>query len=237
VSENTLRYQFRFPDGNEAFFEVPIEGEEAAGGLGDLPEWTKLEFHQCPNCPLAPETTPVCPLAESISGLVQRFESVLSYDQVTVEVEHGSCRVSGHVTAQQGLSALMGLVMSTSGCPHTEFFRPMARYHLPLASQDDTIYRAASMYMLAQYFRVKAGKDPDFSFEGLGRIYRNIQEVNRAMAARVRAAISHDAAVNAIVVLDFFAQSLPFAIEDELVDLSEVFTPYLEDGPVSDASE
>jgi hypothetical protein len=30
--------------------------------------------------------------------------------------------------------------------------KPMARFHLPLASEEETIYRATTMYLLAQYF-------------------------------------------------------------------------------------
>jgi hypothetical protein len=49
------------------------------------------------------------------------------------------------------------------------------------------------------------------------------------MAQRVREAITQDAAVNAIVVLDFFAQTLPFMIEDQLDDLRPLFQGYLDD--------
>jgi hypothetical protein len=51
------------------------------------------------------------------------------------------------------------------------------------------------------------------------------------MASRLREAITHDAAVNAIVVLDFFAQSMPFAIEDHLEQLQPMFQAYADRNP------
>ena len=37
--------------------------------------------------------------------------------------------------------------MALSGCPVLEQLKPMARFHLPFASVEETIYRAASMYL------------------------------------------------------------------------------------------
>ena len=46
------------------------------------------------------------------------------------------------------------------------------------------------------------------------------------MADRIREAITHDAAMNAIVVLDYFAQTMPFAIEDRLEQQRPMFCAY-----------
>ena len=43
----------------------------------------------------------------------------------------------------------------------------MAQFHLPLANDSETIYRAASMYLLAQYFLKREGRDADLEIEGL----------------------------------------------------------------------
>ena len=124
----------------------------------------------------------------------------------------------------------MGLIMATSGCPHTSFFKPMARFHLPLASADETIYRATSMYLLAQYFLRKQGQETDLELEGLAKIYHNIQLINKALAERLRAITDKDSAINALILLDIFAQTLPYAIEDSLEEVRYLFTPYLIQG-------
>jgi hypothetical protein len=124
----------------------------------------------------------------------------------------------------------MGLVIATSGCPYTVYLKPMARFHLPLAGEEETIYRAASMYLLAQYFRRGAGMPEDGSLAGLKQIYRDLQVVNTAMAERLRAVAEQDSAVNALVLLDLFAKTVPYSIEDFLADVRYLFEPYLSDG-------
>ena len=117
--------------------------------------------------------------------------------------------------------------MATSACPHTAHFRPMARFHLPLASKEETLYRATSMYLLAQYFAYRDGENPDLDLSGLARIYANLEIVNRAMARRLRSASEQDAAVNAVVILDVLAKTLPHSIVDNLVGMRQLFSSFL----------
>lgn len=73
---------------------------------------------------------------------------------------------------QRGLSSLLGLILATRDCTYTRYFRPMARFHLPLASEEETIYRAASMYLLAQYLRANDGKQVDINLTRSAEIYK-----------------------------------------------------------------
>ena len=123
----------------------------------------------------------------------------------------------------------MGIVIATSGCPHTVFLKPMARFHLPFATEEETLYRATSMYLLAQYFLQREGKKGDFELQGLREIYDNIQLVNTAIAKRLRAACKTDASVNAIICLDMYAKAIPYVIEESLEEIRYLFTPYLTD--------
>jgi hypothetical protein len=152
----------------------------------------------------------------------------LSYDAVDVEVITAERTVVKHTTAQRTISSLMGLVTATSGCPHTDYLKPLARFHLPLASEEETIFRASAMYLLAQYFRHKQGLEADLELRGLTQRYRELHEVNLAMAQRLRAATSTDAAANAVVLLDLFAKSLPYAIEESLGEIAYLFKPYFD---------
>jgi hypothetical protein len=83
------------------------------------------------------------------------------------------------------------------------------------------------MYLLAQYFLKKAGRTADLELEGLTRIYDNMQIINIAIVERLRAATKTDSSINAIVILDNFAKSLPYAIEKSLEDIRYLFSPYL----------
>ena len=123
---------------------------------------------------------------------------------------------------------MMGLIIATCGCPHTTFFKPMARFHLPLASEQETIFRATSMYLLAQYYLNKEYRIADFEFEGLGRIYDDMQIVNFAIAERLRTATLTDSSINAVVLLDSYAQALPLAIDKSLEGIRHLFTPFFQ---------
>jgi len=224
-----FKYRFILPADREEVFEVeldehsldPVEPVTEA-----LPEWTRLEFHQCPNCPLNPDEHPHCPLSVRLVKLVTKFEDIVSHEMLRVEAETPARTVVKEASAQEGVSSLMGLIMATSGCPRTALFKPMARFHLPMANGAETMYRASSMYLLSQYFVYESGGEPDMKLEGLKLFYEELQKLNSAMADRIRAAISQDAAVNALVILVFFALRFSFEVEDQLAAMRPLFDSY-----------
>jgi hypothetical protein len=223
-------YIFRVPDDRQEIFDLNLDSHslDIIGNiLEELPPWTRLDCHQCPNCKLTIQTHTNCPVATHLVKIVSFCTNVFSYDEVLVDIVTPERVVYKGTTAQKGISSLMGLVMATSGCPHMSFLKPMARFHLPFASAEETVYRATSMYLLAQYFLQKHGKEVDLELKGLADIYQNIQVINKAMAERLRAISDKDSAMNALVLLDIFAKTLPFAIEESLEDVRYLFTPYL----------
>lgn len=226
----TYEYRFRFPSGREECFTVALEGDTLSP-LEPLPpvlpDWTRLDFQQCAGCPLPAAQPSHCPLAARISPVVEQMSDVVSVDEVDVTVILDERTIIRSATAQEGISSLMGVVIATSGCPSTEFFKPMARFHLPFASLEETFYRAASMYMLGQYYRWRSDLSVDLDMKGLYRFYANVAEVNRGMANRIRANRREDGTVNALVLLDMFVKALPDQIEETLQGLEPLFTPYL----------
>jgi hypothetical protein len=176
---------------------------------GDLPAWTALDFHQCGNCPLSPDTTPHCPLAARLVPVIDRLGDLHSTDSVKVEVRTEERTVLGQVQAQEAISSLMGLLIAVSGCPHTAFFRPIARYHLPLASLEESLYRALCTYAMAQHIRHRRGQSVDWAWEGLEERYLQVQIVNQSLASRLRYACRNDSTVNALIMLDMLNLTLP----------------------------
>lgn len=224
----TIQYRFIFPDRSENF-DVILDARKIElinDSTRPFPQWVNLDFYQCPNCPVDIRQTPHCPLSANIFRLVTRFAHTMSFNEVHLEVISAERVISKDTTVQRALSSLMGLVIASSSCPHTHFFKPMARFHLPLSSEQETIYRMSSMYMLAQYFRKKDGKAPDFEMIGLEKICNNIEMVNAAISKRLRAASETDSVVNAVILLDLFAKALPWAIEESLKELDYLFKSY-----------
>ncbi len=228
----TIRYCFKFGNDESEVFDVNLDPDtlELQGNIPDiLPDWANLDFCQCPHCPLDTNIYPFCPVASNLVNILRRFDSLLSYHQTHLVVTTKDRIISQVTTVQRAVSSLTGLVIASSGCPQTAFFKPMARFHLPLASNEETIYRAASMYLLAQYFKKKKGKKIDFSLKGLEEIYNNIRLVNRTMADRLREAAKTDSLLNAIVQLDIYAQTLSAFIEESLKEIHYLFDAYLEE--------
>ncbi|MGM0594547.1 MAG: DUF6901 family protein [Pseudomonadota bacterium] len=227
----SYQYRFRFEEGREEVFDIHLDGqrlEPLEAVPENPPEWTRLENHKCSHCPLDSLEVFFCPLALRLLPLVERMGEVTSIDNVDVTVKLDERLITRSATAQEGISALMGIITATSGCPHTVFFKPMARFHLPFANTEETFYRAASMYMLGQYYRWQAGKSVDLELEGLLAFYSRVATVNKGIADRLRAERREDGTVNAIVLLDMFVKSMPVLIEETLEELKPLFQPYID---------
>jgi len=223
-------YRFRAESGDTAEFAVrldPTTLDLPVVSPGAAPHWARLEQHQCVDCPLDPQAVPLCPMAAALADLLAFANRLVSHSTLAVTVVTPEREIRATTTAQRALSSLMGLLMATCTCPDVAWLRPMARFHLPLANEEETIYRAASMYMLAQYFRQRHGAVPDYAMQGLRDRYRRLHVINVAMAERLRNAVEEDAPVNAVVILDLFAKALPRSVADSLAELEYLFQPYL----------
>ncbi|MBI2423101.1 MAG: hypothetical protein HYV27_09755 [Candidatus Hydrogenedentes bacterium] len=227
----SINYHFSCGDGREIHFDVALDPdtlEHRFASISDPPPWTRLEHEQCKGCMLNRDEHSHCPAALSLVELVDLFGALQSYDEVDVTVTTEKRKLSAHTSVQKALSSLIGLHMATSGCPSMTFFRPMARFHLPFATKDETLFRAAGAYLIAQYFHNVSSNPCDWSLKGLQEAYEMIHEVNVGMASRIRLISESDANLNAIVVLDLFAHELPYAIGEKLSELKYLFKPYFE---------
>ena len=115
-----IRYLFKLPDNQQEVIDIHLHPEtlDLMNAIPEkLPDWTKLDFHQCPNCPLTPETRQHCPIAVHFVKLLGIFESLLSYDTIHVDIITPQRVITKETSAQKGVSSLMGLLMATSGCP------------------------------------------------------------------------------------------------------------------------
>jgi hypothetical protein len=231
MSTHRITYRFGLPSG--ARFELPLAltDEGACLELGDRdtwPAWTALERNRCAHCPLDPAVIPRCPLAAAIVDVVEAADELVSHEQLEVRVIHPAREVRATLPAADALRSLMGLLIPTSGCPHTAFFKPMARFHLPFSDQGETLYRVTSMYQLAQHVRRSRGLDADEGFGGLAEIYANLNVVNMHLVERLQEAAGQDSSRNAVSLLDVFAQLLPLQLDDALDELLPCFDAYLE---------
>ena len=149
----TLRvlYRFNLPNGVRESFDLYFDGRDFRL-LNPVPKpvpfWAELAFNRCENCPLPAADHAACPAAAQLVAVVEKIETLVSYDEIRVDVLTAERSITQTTTAQQGLASLFGLILSASGCPRTAFLRPMARFHLPLANELETLYRSVTMHLL-----------------------------------------------------------------------------------------
>ena len=191
------------------------------------PNWTELAFKQCSHCPLKLEEHTHCPMALELHKVVERFHKTRSIDEVKLEVITEDRTIVQTTALQRVLSSMLGLIFPTCGCPKTAYMRPMARFHLPLASEEETVFRVAGMYLVAQYFLTHNGKKGHFAFDGLISIYEDFHILNKAIASRLQYATDSDSSKNAITLLDMYSSLVPMLLEDQLAEIRGFFTAFL----------
>lgn len=226
----TINYSFTLPDDTREVFELVFDTatlELVHPVPPKQPFWTELSYEQCPHCPLCTSTHRHCPVAVNLIPAIERFDRLMSFDRVVVDVTSNQRRVAQKTSAQEGISSLMGLLIAGSSCPVTHFFKPMARFHLPFANKNETLWRAAATFLLARYFTQSGLRESDLTLEGLVDIYHEVTLLNDALVERLRAAASKDSTVNALVHLDVFAKFLMPPLEDSLNQIRPIFEPFL----------
>lgn len=232
--ETTITYNFKFPKAREPV-SLCLRFNQATFALiretpaDHAPDWTRLDNHKCGHCPLNARTRPFCPAATALNDVIECLDVLLSHEQVETTVVCERRTVIASTSVQCAFGSLFGIIIPTCGCPRTAYLRPMARFHLPFANEEETIYRAASMYLLAQYFAQRHIGSIPMDLAGLERIYQNMHEVNMRICDRLREVCVHDSSSNAIVILDIFSMVMRSAIQRDLKRLEPLFTIFLDE--------
>lgn len=224
-----FEYAFTFLDGQTKAMAValdPITLAMRSAHGANKPLWTLLNHKRCAICRLDVKDHAYCPVALNLSEVAEQFRNVMSHEEVAVRVTTAERIYTKETTIQHGLSPLVGLIMATSGCPALDYLKPIARFHLPFASLEETIFRMVSMHLVAQYFRSQEGFAGEWNLDGLNKIYKEVGVVNRDFAARLRDAARHDANLNALVHLDCFAAMFPIIAENTLASIRPSFDAY-----------
>jgi hypothetical protein len=218
-----IRYRFDLPDGSQKSLDFSFNAADfrlSNAAPAAPPAWTDLKFNQCANCPLNAAEIPHCPAALQMVSAIEPLKALASFDTVGVTVTQEERTIYAQISAQTAMSSVLGLIMATAGCPWTDRFRPMARFHLPFASEAETVYRSVSMFLLA---RELAGTGGSRGFAALENLYENLHVVNRDMSRRLGAATRTDPAQNAMALLDAYTTLLPAALESSLEELKPLF--------------
>jgi hypothetical protein len=226
-------YHFQFANGPTKDYRVSLNPDTLSlipvASAAVMPEWVRLAHRQCRQCPLTPDSHPNCPIAVNLMELVESFKTIISYDDCMVICETAERQYSKKTSVMEGLAAIFGIIMATSDCPIMNFLKPMARFHLPFATIEETTVRTASMYLLANYLKYKNQKEMTFDFKTLEKHYQKVQVVNEGLLARITNVSGKDADKNAIITLHSLSQFLSAEISYSLNELEYIFAGRFED--------
>tara|TARA_Y100000817_G_C16846326_1_gene540176 strand:+ start:932 stop:1666 length:735 start_codon:yes stop_codon:yes gene_type:complete len=225
----TIKYVFKYGDGTE--WVVPLRLDKSTFELVidskvEPKEWTALEFNQCACCPLNKEEHPQCPAARGLSMFLENFSDNLSHTDSKVAVITPERTYYKETSLQNGIYGIMGLALATSGCPIFHPLKPMARFHLPFSTVEETLARVLSFYLLQKFFQNKKdGCEDKINLDELNQTYSDIDQVNKGLLERIRSVSKKDANQNALIVLDAYKMMLSGAISDNFEDLNEYLFP------------
>jgi hypothetical protein len=221
-----ITYEFKFPDGRSKSYDIFTDGQTLRHIPKQnlpKPEWTKLEHRKCSHCPLAAKDHPHCPVALNLAHLVEDFKNDRSYTRALVRVVTAERTYEKEVDLQSVIFSIFGLIIATSDCPHTHFLKPMAKYHLPFSTVDETLVRSTSMHLLRQYFVNQSGGNADWNLKKLDELYKNMTTLNEGLVERIRSVAKGDADANALVILHGMGFLLNSNLGSNLSQLKPLF--------------
>ncbi|KMP10940.1 hypothetical protein UR09_04795 [Candidatus Nitromaritima sp. SCGC AAA799-A02] len=230
MSSEVMRFQYRFSfrDGSKKEFSFALDKNDlslrSTGGENPLPEWTRLEFHQCSNCTLKEEEHPCCPVAKEYYAILLFFTDKISTEKVKVAVKIEDRSHYKETDLQTGISTMAGVINVTCGCPVLSQLRPMVLLHVPFASSEETTIRMLSLFLMKKFFEHKnKNAAPSLGLNGKMEFLKEVEKVNIGLVNRIRSMSSEDANVNALLRLDAFVKIMKDCIETEFEELDPLF--------------
>jgi hypothetical protein len=219
-------YDFCFSDGRSHHFVILLDAKTGCmipTGSPPALSWTRLDFEQCRCCPLDPTEISRCPVAVNIADIVETFKDKTSSESCKIRCEVQERIYLKKTTLMEGISSIFGIIMATSCCPVMDFFKPMARFHLPFSTGDESTVRAVSMFLLGYYLQNAGGGSFHMAIKDLEERYARVRQVNEGLFARITHVGSEDADKNAIIMLHSLSMLLGMEINQNLDSITEIF--------------
>lgn len=214
---NVVTYQLKLGDGTERRYDVDIDRPERMTEQNDEthPDWTLLDCHQCANCPFDSSQYRYCPAAIEFEEVAVHFANTASIERADVWVHTRERSYFKNCDMQTMLKSLYGLIMASSACPILSRLKPLAHFHLPFASLEETVHRLVGTYLVNQYLYQHDGSaKPDWELHGIQELYKELKVVNLALMKRIRQASRDDANVNAIQTFVSISSIVEMGIDD-----------------------
>ena len=212
----TIEYRIALDDEHEFSYRFELDRDYDRKAAAQAPKWTRLEHQRCSNCPLSADDFSHCPAAVDLHRVIEDFRGLPAFQRAQVHVRTPEREYTKQVGLEEGLRALLGVIMATSACPVLARLKPMAQQHLPFASNREFVLRAVSLYLTRQYFNLREGRHADWELRGLVRSFQQLQLVNQAFWQRIHDTCHGDSNLKAFLSFFSMASSLTYSLETQL---------------------
>jgi hypothetical protein len=210
-------YQLQLQDGTDRRYEVDIDRPDrmAEQNHESHPDWTRLDNLQCSNCPFDCTQYRYCPAAIEFEEVAAHFANTASIERADVWVHTPERSYFKNCDMQTMLKSLYGLTMASGACPILSRLKPLAYFHLPFATLEETVHRLVGTYLVNQYLHQYDGTaKPDWELRGIQDLYKELKVVNLALMKRIRQASKDDANINAIQTFISISSIVEMGIDD-----------------------
>ena len=225
-----IRYDFSFQDGQTISFVFDRDRDISPDITeGPVPPWMLLENNKCDDCPLPPGSRRTCPAAVALRPIVEGFQHLYSHETALVRAQVRHITLESNEPIQRTVRSMMALALPLSSCPVLRRTRPLAYVHVPFSTREYEAFRVLGMHFIEQYLRAQDGKDPDWELAKLLEALRIQRRVLATLAHRIRAAVSRDASINSLLLLDAIADSIELTVERSLGSLRPLFRGHFDD--------
>lgn len=220
-----VHYRLDFEDGASAEFVVDtdLKSREPTPCSGSPYEWQRLSTHRCAVCPPSMDDEELCPAISAVLDIIEYFNRHPDHSRAKCTVTLPGKTVTADQGLQEALSALIGLRLASSTCPVLSRLKPLARFHNPFVSPYQTVFRAASMHLLGEYFRMQDGGTPDWTLAGLRKYYDDIGEVNVRISQRLKEARESGSSPVSMMILSVFSVTMSHLFDEHLAILKELY--------------
>ncbi len=161
-----IEYRITLDDEHDFSYRIELDRDYDQEAAAQAPKWTRLDHQRCSNCPLSKDDFSHCPAAVDLHRVIEDFQGLPAVQKALVWVRTPEREYTKQVGLDEGLRALLGVIMATSACPVLGRLKPMAKQHLPFASNHEFVLRAVSLYLARQYFNLREGRHADWELRG-----------------------------------------------------------------------
>lgn len=210
-----------FTDGKKEEFSIEWtkSGSHIPKESPDSPaDWTRLEFHKCPGCPLGKDTK-FCPAAESLETTIMKLKKRSATEKVIATAIDGAKgrRTVVECELKEVGSTLVQISVFFGGCPIGKKFKKLLKNLRPFATNEEL-----SKHLISQ-FLLKNGCEMATSTVDVRATIEPMRTVFYHLSKRISDKTYGDVIANSILQMDAFTLSISLYLGEIYEELAKEF--------------